>query len=384
MSPFTRAERACRAEAPRGTEAGYSMIELLVSTAIMITITGSIFALVNPSQGTSQTQPEVADLQQRMRVGSEVLFKELMMAGAGPYQGPVRGALVNFFAPILPRRTGRVSPDQFDTVRTDTVTLSYIPNSYSQTTISDPMPNVSAEMKVTAQANCPAGDVLCGFVEGMDVIIFDVAGNFDTFTITQVQASAAHLQHRGQDFIVPYAAGSSVTQIETNTYYWCRPNSDRPCPGDPTASQLRQYDGFNTDLPIVDNVVDAQFEYFGDPVPPTKPEPPQGVANCLYDENGNYLGMPTLNATEGSLAPLPPEILKDGPWCGGGSNQFDADLLRVRKIRVTLRMQVANPSLRGANPVLFVNPGKAADSARQVSDYTTRFEVTPRNLNLTR
>ena len=192
----------------RRAEAGYSMIELLVSTAIMITITGSIFALVNPSQGTSQTQPEVADLQQRMRVGSEMLFKELLMAGAGPYQGPVRGALVNFFAPILPRRTGRVSPDTFDTVRTDTITLSYIPNSYSQTTISDPMPNVSSEMKVTPQANCPGADTLCGFAEGMDVIIFDTAGNFDTFTITKIQLDAAHLQHRGQDFIVPYAAGS--------------------------------------------------------------------------------------------------------------------------------------------------------------------------------
>ena len=384
MSPVARAARACHAGAPRGAEAGYSLIELLVSTAIMITITGSIFALVNPSQGTSQTQPEVADLQQRMRVGSEVLFKELMMAGAGPYQGPVRGALVNFFAPILPRRTGRVSPDQFDTVRTDTITLSYIPNTYSQTTISQAMPNVSSEMKVSSQVNCPAGDPLCGFSEGMDVIIFDIAGNFDNFTITEVQTDALHLQHRGQDFIVSYEQGSSVTQIETNTYYWCRPNSDRPCPGDATASQLRQYDGFTTDLPIVDNVVDARFEYFGDPQPPTKPEPPAGVANCLYDASGNYLGMPVLNATEGSLAPLPPEILKDGPWCGGGSNQFDADLLRVRKIRVTLRMQVANPSLRGANPVLFVNPGKAADSARQVSDYTTRFEVTPRNLNLTR
>ena len=51
------------------SEAGYSLIELLVSSAIMITVTGAIFGLVNPSQGTSQTQPEVADLQQRVRVG---------------------------------------------------------------------------------------------------------------------------------------------------------------------------------------------------------------------------------------------------------------------------------------------------------------------------
>ena len=76
----------------------------------MLTVTGAIFSLMNPAQGTSQAQPEVADMQQRMRVGSDALFKELMMAGAGPYQGATTGSLVNFFAPILPRRIGRAEP----------------------------------------------------------------------------------------------------------------------------------------------------------------------------------------------------------------------------------------------------------------------------------
>src|SRR5919107_955 len=93
------------------SEAGYSIIELLVSTAIMITVTGAIFGLMNPAQGNAQTQPEVADMQQRMRVGNDVLFKELVMAGAGPYQGSVTGSLVRYFAPVLPRRIGRLNPD---------------------------------------------------------------------------------------------------------------------------------------------------------------------------------------------------------------------------------------------------------------------------------
>jgi hypothetical protein len=355
------------------SSSGYSMIELLVSTAIMITITGAIFSLVTPAQGTSQVQPEIADLQQRMRVGSDVLFRELLMAGAGPYQGQERGSLINYFAPIRPYRTGRLNPDDPTTFKPDVITISYIPNTYSQTTISSPMPNVSAELKVTNQPNCPQGKELCGFEEGMDVIIFDTAGNFDTFTITQVQDAAAHLQHRGQDFIVPYATGSSVTQIETNTYYLDR-----------NTRQLRQYDGFQTDLPLVDNVVDLQFEYFGDPAPPTLPKPPAGMANCLYDAAGNYVGLPTLSATDGSLAPLPEGILTDGPWCGGGSSMFDVDLLRIRKVRVSMRMQVAAESLRGSNAQLFKNPGKAVESARQIPDYMVRFDVSPRNLNLVR
>ena len=59
-------------------------------------------------------------------------------------------------------------------------------------------------------------------------------------------------------------------------------------------------------------------------------------------------------------------------------------LLRIRKIRVSLRVQVAAASLRGANTLLFRNPGGARESARQVPDYIVSFEVTPRNLNLTR
>ena len=82
----------------RPREAGYTLIELLVSTAIMVTVTGAIFSLMNPAEGSAQTQPEVADMQQRMRVGNDTLFKEVMMAGAGPYQGNITGSLIKCFA----------------------------------------------------------------------------------------------------------------------------------------------------------------------------------------------------------------------------------------------------------------------------------------------
>jgi prepilin-type N-terminal cleavage/methylation domain-containing protein len=367
------------------SDAGYSLIELLVSSAIMLVVTGAIFGLMNPSQGMSKAQPEVADLQQRMRVGSEALFKELVMSGAGTYQGPVTGSLINFFAPVVPRRLGFINPDPPTVFRPDVITLSYIPNTYSQTTISAPMPNVSAELKVSDQPNCPIGQNLCGFKEGMNVIIFDTSGYFDFFTITQVQDDAAHLQHKGQDLSIPYQSGASVTQIEANTYYWCSPlTGGIPCPGDEKAWQLRKYDGFNGDVPLVDNVVGLTFEYFGDPSPPLAPKPAAGIANCLYDAAGNYVGLPTLTPTDGSLAALPGDMLKDGPFCGGGTNQFDADLLRVRKVRVTLRMQAADRSLRGLDTALWRNPGSSSGGERTVPDYSVSFDVTPRNLNLAR
>lgn len=297
------------------------------------------------------------------------------MAGAGPYQGDTTGSLVNFFAPIVPRRMGRDGADAFNVVRTEAVTLSYIPNSYSQTTISSPMPNVSAELKVNQQLNCPQGRQLCGFSEGMSVIIFDTTGNFDSFTITEVQDNAGHLQHRGQDLSIPYEIGANVTQIVSNTWYLDR-----------ARNQLRKYDGLATDVPVVDNVVDLRFDYFGDPNPPRRPDPGvgSGKANCLYDANHNYANLPVLANDDGSLASLPAGILNDGPWCGGGSNMYDADLLRIRKVRATIRVQAAAASLRGQNPTLFLRPGTGNGGDRFVPDYIAQFDVSPRNLNLTR
>ena len=89
---------------------GYTLVELLVSMGIMIVVTGAIFRLINPSQATAQIQPEVQDMQQRMRVATDAMFRDVVMAGAGPYQGTVTGSLNNFFAPIIPRRIEFLNP----------------------------------------------------------------------------------------------------------------------------------------------------------------------------------------------------------------------------------------------------------------------------------
>src|SRR5207249_1563183 len=153
-----------------GREAGYSLVELLVSMGIMVTVTGGIFTLVDPGNAATQTQPEVQDMHQRMRVATDTLFKDLMMAGAGPYQGPVTGSLMGFFAPILPHCWGNACPTAAGGVTSgtavaSTISMVYIPNTYSQTTISDPMPPSSEELKVNPQPNCPdpSNNPLCGF-----------------------------------------------------------------------------------------------------------------------------------------------------------------------------------------------------------------------------
>jgi hypothetical protein len=110
-----------------------------------------------------------------------------------------------------------------------------------------------------------------------------------------------------------------------------------------------------------------------------------GNSNCLYDASGNHVsGMTTLTTGGGSLAPLPVSMFTDGPWCGGGSNTFDADLYRVRKVKVTLRIQTPNALFRGSDTTLFTNPGSAKSGQKFIPDLVTSIEVSPRNLNLSR
>ena len=100
------------------SEAGFTLFEMLVSTALIVVVTGSVFSLLNPSYGTFQAQPEVSDMQQRLRVAADTVQKDLVMAGAGTYSGIMVGTLDNYFAPILPHRVGTINADPAGTFRT--------------------------------------------------------------------------------------------------------------------------------------------------------------------------------------------------------------------------------------------------------------------------
>ena len=88
------------------SESGFSLPEMLVAAAIMITVIGTVFSVLNPAQGTYRTQPEVSDIQQRLRIAGDSITKDIVMAGGGAYAGGMTGALSNYFAPIMPYRSG--------------------------------------------------------------------------------------------------------------------------------------------------------------------------------------------------------------------------------------------------------------------------------------
>jgi prepilin-type N-terminal cleavage/methylation domain-containing protein len=394
--------------------AGFTLIEMLIAMAVMLVILGGVFQAFNPAQGAYQTQPEAADVQQRLRVGTDRLYNGLVIAGAGIYSGAAVGTLGQFFAPVLPYLVGSLHNDPASGVyfRNDAITIFHVPTTASQCTIRDQMPQPSSEVKVNAEPGCPANDPLCGFEQGMRVIIFDDKGSYDFFTITEVQSSSLHLQHRPpinpNDFSKAYDVGAVISQVDTDAYYWRQ---------DPATNtfQLMHYDLFGVDLPLIDDVVDLRFDYMGEASPPTLrtpvtdpvgpwtsygPKPPAlGVdvasdswpagENCTFrvdPATGQHVSRLATLGAPGTLTALTAAQLTDGPWCPDATNinRYDADLHRVRQIRVTFRVQTAVAVLRGPAGVLFSRAGAGVQSSRLVPDQAVQFDVTPRNLNLGR
>jgi hypothetical protein len=398
---------------PRALQAGFTIIEMMISTMIMMAVTGAVFTLMNPAQGTYQAQPEVSDMQQGMRVGVDVLTKDILMAGAGLYMGSSTGALTNYFSPLMPYRVGDVNDDPTAGVfyRSDTITMMYVPPTAAQTGVNKAMGNGnSQELDVDAQLNCGTDKHtdLCGFKSGMRVLIMDIDGSWDATTITNVQNEALHLQHSDK-LNGAYDSGRAViTEVAEHTYYL---KTDLAT----GTYQLMHYDGITTDTPVVDNVVKLGFSYYGEPQParviPNKsmtdtngpwttygPKPPAlGINNAadsygagenctIMIANGQQVPrMDTLATTVGEVL-LTPAQLTDGPWCPDATkgNRYDADLLRIRKVRVDLRVQAAIAALRGPAGTLFMRAGTSTSSQRYIPDQEIRFDVTPRNMNLAR
>jgi len=394
-------------------DAGFTLVEMLIAMAVMLIILGGVFDAFNPAQGSYQTQPEVADMQQRLRVGTDRLYSGIVVAGAGIYSGAAVGTLGQFFAPVLPYLVGPLHNDPASGIfRDDAITIFHVPTTASQCTIRDKMPQPSSEVKVNAEPGCPANDPLCGFAIGMRVIIFDDTGSFDFFTITQVQSDSLHLQHRPPinpaDFSKAYDVGAVISQVNTDAYYW------RQDAGTNTF-QLMHYDLFASDMPLIDDVVGLRFEYMGeasapvlknpvtDPVGPWTtygPKPPAlGVdvagdswpagENCTFTVDpatGLHVSRLATLGAPGTLTGLTAAQLSDGPWCPDevNVNRYDADLHRVRQIRVSFRVQTGMAVLRGPAGVLFTRAGTGTASTRLVPDQAVQFDVTPRNLNLGR
>jgi prepilin-type N-terminal cleavage/methylation domain-containing protein len=325
---------------------GFSLVELLMSLTVTLLISAALFAAVRPTRALFDVQTESADMQQRLRVGSSVLFNDLAVAGAGMDAGtPAR--LSDFLPPLRPYRQMRTGGDPPATFRRDVVSILFVPSLRAQTTTASAMAAASGSVRVNLVSGCPLTDAACGFSNARVVLIYDVNGSFDLFRVDDVQESLLALHHSMPDSTVVYPAGSRITEVVSRSYFLRAAN---PTDG----YQLMRDDGDDRPaVPVLDHVVQLEFVYWGDPPSPG-----------------------------GELVELTPAMLTDGPWRpdATAASRFDADLLRVRRVRVTVRVESANDALRGPAGALFVRGGTSPGGHGFLPDHVLRFEVAPRNM----
>jgi len=375
-------------------DAGFTLIEALVATAIVVSTTAGVMALLNPARGTFSRQPEATDLQQRLRMGVDALSHALVSAGAGPDAGPGAGALLTQFAPILPFRRGRdpAIDDAAAVFKRDAITVFSVEATAVQAALRTDMASSSSAIVIDALPGCPRDDrsgsldPLCGLgIDGTKAALFDGTGAVDTIAVTSVDEAMPSIGffHPQQSALSKAYKGASsrhatrIVEITSHVYYL-----------NASTKQLMHHDGVATVSPVLDNVVDLQFSYFGEAAPPRllgsgtrqsasygPAPPPVDVAeapfaageNCTWQMAGGSQ-VTRLAALDGGggLIELTPAQLVDGPWCPdeGNERRYDADLFRIRKIRVTLGLR-----------------GGTGTNAQPVPDRTVRFEISPRNMN---
>lgn len=340
-------------------DVGYTLVELLVSAALIISLTAVTCWLLKDARTAIEVSSQRAELQQRARVGLEAITSAIRDAGAGPDDGPFAGSVIRWAPAVWPGRADR-SPTP------DAITVLRVMPSVSSATLAR---DASADA-ATLEFDWAGCALPCGFVDRMIVAVLDGRGDFDLFVLLDTDGASASVRRLSGGTGSSYVRGAAVLPADMRTYYW-----------NASGQELRADAGDRADFPVVNDVVGISFEYLGDPEPPQEPRPPAGDENCLYQASGAVRpGLQTLPRAGGTLAPLGRALFQDGPWCGVGSDPFDADLLRIRAVRVALRLQTASRSHRGVSAEWFRNPGSGVDSALLVKDLTIQTTITPRNL----
>jgi Tfp pilus assembly protein PilW len=379
---------------------GFSLLEVVIATALTTVLVAGVFALVNPAQGAFATEPEVADMQQRLRVAVDTLRRDLATAGAGADIAGRTGSLIDFLAPLLPFREGAAGEDAIGTMTTDTVTAIGVPATAAQTTLAADMLPGALTLQVVAEPGCSPDTNLCGFSPGLTIAIYDDTGTFGVFTVAAVADAAAQITltaRSAHSSSTTYRSGSNVVEVRVHTFTLKSDPANR-------TFQLMHADGSaGADVPVVDHVVGLAFDYDAEPRPPSlvagtagygPSPPPPGVRTTAYPAGENCMfqidpvsgeqvpRLPALAAGT-ALVPLTAARLGDGPWCPDETNghRWDADLLRIRAIGVTIRVEAALAALRGPAGVLFTNGGSSNSPGRWAADQQIRFRISPRNMN---
>jgi hypothetical protein len=272
---------------PHERTSGHTLVEAVVALGLMLLVMAGVITLVLHTGRLARSHPDRFEAHQRARVALDLITRDLRTAGAGVYLGPATGPLTTAFPAIWPRRIGR-GGDAPTSVRKDALTILTVPDTLAQTRTLGVTGPSSRTLIVDPAAHCTPSRPACGFGVGTTIGVFDPSGRVGLWVVNRVVAQTLSLDAltTSDDEL---SAGSVVTELVVRGYW-----------RDAGSNQLRYFDGDATDQPVIDGVTALAFQYF--------------------DDHGE----------------LDVGLFADGPWRSSGTTVFDADVLRVRRVRVSL------------------------------------------------
>lgn len=280
----------CREIKGRDGFRGFSLIETVISMALVIAVVGAIFQLINQAHSAWFSEPEAGDVAQKARVVVDAITHDLLAAGAD-LTSSVPGA--------APFRRGVVSADPPESFFDDRLSVVYAPPMAAKTFVNG-IADSRNQLLVADQPGCPPGNPLCGFRVDDLAVVADESGAYDFFRLVRIEPGPPASLVGSANLSKPYGPGATVAVVVSATY-WLDVNQGAG------SSLVRKYDGDRTDVPFLDDVGGIRFEYFG--------------ASGQIDS----------------------ARFKDGPWLPDAvaSSRYDADLLAVRRVRATVRLRSA-------------------------------------------
>jgi prepilin-type N-terminal cleavage/methylation domain-containing protein len=381
-----RLDRAREAAVKPG---GFSLVELLIASTVSALLVGALVTVLAPTRAAFDATPATLELQQRSRMGLEFLASALRSAGAHE-AGHRQSSLAASFIPALIPAIASGVADDFSEIEIFRQVASG-----AHGVLEEDQSTAGATLTLAPGRECLRTPDVCGFVVGTIAAISDGQGRFDVFEVAATDPARMTVMPL-KPLSAAYARDAQLFEAETFRFSLAmQPDGSK---------SLVRVPGSGTAQPVVDGVTELDISLWGEAGAPQitwdgtdgwasyGPEPPAAAfrdggngwpagESCVAyrDPLGPHSRLTDLGQT-GTLVLLARRDLTDGPWCAGGAlGAYDADLIRLRRVDISIRLESLIPALRGPAGQLFSRPGSSRSPLRWVPDRVVNASISLRN-----